>query len=103
MENARATAEHWRALARETQATAETVDDVRERLALLLIARVYEQLAKTADQIDRALEQERVPPSISETRAAAGAPLSGEHQSSRGPRHRRTRSHRQRVVRRGTG
>jgi hypothetical protein len=103
MENARATAEHWRALARETQATAETVDDVRERLALLLIARVYEQLAKTADQIDRALEQERVPTSSSEPRVAAGAPLSGEHQSARDVLHRRTRSRRHRLVRRGTG
>jgi hypothetical protein len=59
--NAGATAARWRALARETQVTAEKIDDPRERLALLLIARAYEQLAKTADRIHGSSKEGRAP------------------------------------------
>jgi hypothetical protein len=59
--NAGATATRWRALARETQATAEKIDDPRERLALLLIARAYAQLAKTAERIHCSSKEERAP------------------------------------------
>ena len=59
--NAGATAARWRALARETQATAEQIDDPRERLALLLIARAYERLAKTADRTHGSSKQESTP------------------------------------------
>ena len=59
--NAGATAARWRALAHETQATAEKIDDARERLALLLMARAYQQLAKTADRMHGSSQEERTP------------------------------------------